>query len=104
MPRLTDKPFVVNHVAPLLNEESFAATLEARPRAVSMALGEPLARVDRVHEASVLFVQQVHTVDQARAVAEAGVDAIIAQGSEAGGKLRRRRPVRPASPGGRRRR
>ena len=28
---LTDRPFAINHVVPLLNEETFAFTLEARP-------------------------------------------------------------------------
>jgi enoyl-[acyl-carrier protein] reductase II len=83
--RLSDGPFIVNHVAPLLDEDAFAATLAARTPVVSMALGDPGYRVEQVHEAGALFIQQVHTVEQARAVAAKGVDAIIAQGSEAGG-------------------
>ncbi len=82
---LTERPFIVNHVVPLLDEDAFAATLEARPRMVSMALGDPGDRVARAHDAGLLVMHQVHTVEQARDVAEAGVDVIVAQGSEAGG-------------------
>ena len=84
---LTDRPFVVNHVVPILDEEAFAATLEARPAGVSFALGDPGADlVDRVHAAGSKAIHQVHTVEQARAAAERGVDVLIAQGSEAGGQ------------------
>lgn len=83
--RLTDKPFAVNHTARPFNEEAFVLALEARPRLVSFALGDPGDLVGRAHDAGVLFMQQVHTVGQANRVAEKGVDVIIAQGSDAGG-------------------
>ena len=83
---LTERPFAVNHVVPLLNEEAFAATLEAKPAVVSLALGDPGHLVERVHAVGAKVVHQVHTVGQARLVAELGVDVIIAQGSEAGGQ------------------
>jgi enoyl-[acyl-carrier protein] reductase II len=84
---LTDRPFVVNHVVPVLDDEAFAATLEARPAGVSFALGDPGADlVDRVHDAGSKAIHQVHTVKQAREAAAHGVDAVIAQGSEAGGQ------------------
>jgi enoyl-[acyl-carrier protein] reductase II len=37
---LTDRPFVVNHVVPTLDEDAFQSTLEARPAAVSFALAK----------------------------------------------------------------
>jgi enoyl-[acyl-carrier protein] reductase II len=83
---LTDRPFVVNHVVPLLDEDAFAATLDARPAAVSFALGDPAGLVDRVHTAGSKVIHQVHTVRQARQAAGRGVDVLIAQGSEAGGQ------------------
>lgn len=83
--RLTDRPFVVNHVIPQLDEEALEATLEARPAAVSFALSDPGELVERVHAVGAKAIQQVHTVGQAREAAERGVDVIIAQGSEAGG-------------------
>jgi enoyl-[acyl-carrier protein] reductase II len=83
---LTDRPFAVNHVVPILDEEAFEATLEARPAVVSMALGDPGELVERAHAAGAKVIHQVHTVEQAHRVASLGVDAVIAQGSEAGGQ------------------
>jgi len=82
---LTGRPFIVNHTLRPFDEESFAACLEACPPIVSIALGDPGELVRRAHDAGARFVQQVHGVEQARQAAERGVDAIIAQGSEAGG-------------------
>jgi nitronate monooxygenase/enoyl-[acyl-carrier protein] reductase II len=83
---LTERPFAVNHVVPLLDEDAFEATLEAQPAVVSMALGDPGDLVERAHAAGAKVIHQVHTVGQACRVAKLGVDAIIAQGSEAGGQ------------------
>lgn len=83
---LTDRPFVVNHVVPQLDEAAFAATLEARPAAISFALGEPGELVARAHAAGAKVLHQVHTREQALAAADLGVDVFIAQGSEAGGQ------------------
>jgi enoyl-[acyl-carrier protein] reductase II len=82
----TERPFVVNHVVPLLDEDAFEVTLEARPAAVSFALGDPGGLVDRVHSVGAKAIHQVHTVGQAREAAQRGVDVLIAQGSEAGGQ------------------
>jgi enoyl-[acyl-carrier protein] reductase II len=83
---LTSKPFAVNHVVPLLDEDAFEVTLEAQPAVISLALGDPSGLVERAHAAGAKVIHQVHTVEQARQVAELGVDVIIAQGSEAGGQ------------------
>jgi enoyl-[acyl-carrier protein] reductase II len=83
---LTERPFAVNHVVPVLDEGAFEATLEARPAAVSFALGDPGDLVDRAHGAGARVIHQVHTVGQAREAAERGVDVVVAQGSEAGGQ------------------
>lgn len=82
---LTDQPFAVNHTIRPFDEEVFALTLKARPRLVSFALGDPGDLVKRAHDAGIIFMQQIHTVEQARQAVESGVDVIIAQGSEAGG-------------------
>jgi enoyl-[acyl-carrier protein] reductase II len=83
---LINRPFAVNHVVPLLDEDAFALTLEARPAVISLALGDPGDLVDRAHATGAKVIHQVHTVGQARQAAERGVDVIIAQGSEAGGQ------------------
>jgi nitronate monooxygenase/enoyl-[acyl-carrier protein] reductase II len=83
----TERPYVVNFTQPWLQRspESFDIALEARPTAISLALGDPGEFVERAHGAGILFIQQVHTVEQARQMAARGVDVIIAQGTEAGG-------------------
>ncbi len=83
---LTDRPFAINYSLPRgVDEESFAITLEEKPRVVSFTLGEPRDLVQRAHDADILVMHQVGTVEQARRAVEEGVDVIIAQGSEAGG-------------------
>lgn len=83
---LTERPFVVNHVVPNLDEDAFAATLEARPAAVSFALGDPGELVARAREAGLKVIHQVHTLGQALDAADLGIDVFVAQGSEAGGQ------------------
>ena len=82
---LTDRPFAVNFTARPFAEELFAAALARKPAVISYALGDPGDLVERAHDAGAIFVQQVHTVEQAHTAAEHEVDVIIAQGGEAGG-------------------
>jgi enoyl-[acyl-carrier protein] reductase II len=82
---LTDRPFVVNHTLRPLSREAWDATLAEAPPAVSLALGHRPDLVADAHDAGALFIQQMHTVEQAERAAAAGVDVIIAQGTEAGG-------------------
>jgi enoyl-[acyl-carrier protein] reductase II len=82
---LTSRPFAVNHLLLTLNGEAFSMTLQARPRVISLAGGDPGDLVKRAHDAGILVIHQVHTVPQACQAAERGVDVIVAQGSEAGG-------------------
>jgi len=81
----TSRPFAVNFLVSALNEDTFAAALEARPAVISFALGDPGDLVRRAHAAGALVVHQVHSVAQAIQAAERGVDVLIAQGGEAGG-------------------
>lgn len=82
---LTDRPFAVNHVLRLFDEETFRLTLNARPAVAWFALGEPGELVARAHDAGVLVIHQVHSVDQALRAVEQRVDVVVAQGAEAGG-------------------
>src|SRR5262245_15536007 len=80
---LTDRPFAVNHSVPFLDDEAFEFTLRAQPAVVSLSVGDPGALVERAHAVGSQVIHQVTTVEQAKQAAERGVDAIIAQGSEA---------------------
>ena len=71
---------------PDLVDAAFEVILEERVPVWSLGLGDPgAARVRRCHERGVKVVAMVATVEDARAVAAAGVDAVVAQGGEAGG-------------------
>ncbi len=71
--------------------------LEERVPVFSVGLGNPpKSVVERFHAQGAKVIAMVCTVDDARAVAESGVDAIIAQGYEAGGH--RSTWVKPPTP------
>jgi enoyl-[acyl-carrier protein] reductase II len=84
---LTNHPFAINFtLSPSLpSEEAFGLALEAQPRLISLALGDPGDYVKRAHDAGILVMHQVTTRRQAEQAAGRGVDVIVAQGSEAGG-------------------
>ncbi len=82
---LTSRPFAVNFASPFVDDDAFALTLATRPAVIVFAVGDAGEYAVRAKEAGIRVVQQVHTVEQARAAAERGVDAIIAQGGDAGG-------------------
>jgi enoyl-[acyl-carrier protein] reductase II len=82
---LTNRHYAINQIPQMLDAEAFRWTLEARPRVISFALGDPGDLIKQVHDVGSLVMLQVTTVAQAVAAAERGVDAIIAQGGEAGG-------------------
>ena len=83
---LTVRPYAVNHVVNQLDPDAFALTLEAKPSVISFAIGHPPPDlIDAAHAAGAFVMQQVHTAAGARRAAAAGVDIIVAQGSEAGG-------------------
>jgi NAD(P)H-dependent flavin oxidoreductase YrpB (nitropropane dioxygenase family) len=84
---LTSKPFSVNlwvfmvQAAPAF----FDVCVEERVPSVTFSFGDAAPYVGRAHDAGLLVLQQVQTVAGAKQAAAAGVDAIIAQGGEAGG-------------------
>jgi nitronate monooxygenase len=61
------------------------AALAAGARVVSTALGDPGEIVELARPAGVPVLAAVTTLDEAQACVAAGVDAIVAQGAEAGG-------------------
>jgi len=59
--------------------------LAARPRMVSFSFGDPTAYIGRFREAGILVASQVQNRKSAIVALEAGVDILVAQGTEAGG-------------------
>jgi nitronate monooxygenase len=65
---------------------AFEVILQERAPVFTAAVGEPSAEmVGRCHEHGIKVIAMVNTARQARVVEGVGVDAIVAQGSEAGG-------------------
>lgn len=66
-------------------DEQLGLVLAAGVPVVSFAMGDPGDRVARVQAAGAVAVGTATTVDEAERLAARGVDAIVAQGAEAGG-------------------
>lgn len=96
---LTDRPFGVNFIIAedpsadieedreLIRDEIRAAAGEG-VAAVVLFWGDPAPYVEEAHRNGVKVLIQVGSVEEAEAAAAAGVDAVIAQGVEAGGHVR----------------
>jgi nitronate monooxygenase len=65
--------------------EILDAVLEARPAAVGISAGDPAPYAGRVRAAGIPLLVQVSSAEAARAAADAGVDFVVAQGTDAGG-------------------
>jgi nitronate monooxygenase len=83
--RLTGRPVAVNLVLPLLRSGDVEAAAEADVIVTFWGQPRRLARSTWVH--------QCGSVEEAKAAAAAGADAVIAQGVEAGGHVRGTTPV-----------
>lgn len=89
---LTNKPFGVNVLLsgpdlPFPIEAVVEVCLEERVPVLSTFWGDPAPFVARAHSAAVKVIHQVGSVADARQAVQAGVDAIVAQGVEAGGHI-----------------
>ena len=65
--------------------ELFDAALDVRPFLLALSFGSPAPYVERGHAAGILVATQVNSVAAAREAETAGVDVVVAQGTEAGG-------------------
>jgi nitronate monooxygenase len=83
----TAKPFAVNLVLEWDPAERLAIALEEGVRIISFFWGDPAPWVDQIHAAGGLVLHTVANAEEARRAADAGVDAVVAQGWEAGGHV-----------------
>jgi nitronate monooxygenase len=72
--------------------------LEYGPDVVALSFGDVRPFISPIHQANAKVIVQVHDVDQALYALDAGADALIVQGAEAGGHSLRRAsmPLFPA--------
>src|SRR5262245_34681158 len=85
---LTNKPFGVNILLPLLQEGQIDTCLDEQVPILVLFWGDPTPYVGEAHRRGTKVFIQVGSVEEAHVAARAGVDAIIAQGIEAGGHVK----------------
>jgi nitronate monooxygenase len=86
--QLTDRPFGVNLILVGIQEDQISTCLAERVPILVFFWGDARPYVEDAHRHDVKVFIQVGSVAEARAAADAGVDAIIAQGAEAGGHVK----------------
>ncbi len=85
--RMTDRPFCVNLVLDFEQDERLEVAVEERAPIVSFSFGLRPELIARARAAGTRVLVQVGSADAARAAADAGADALIVQGVEAGGHI-----------------
>jgi nitronate monooxygenase len=85
---LTDKPFGVNRILAHAQTGQIEVCLDERVPLLVLFWGDPRPYVRDAHARGMKIVIQIGSVAEAVVAAEAGVDAVIAQGLEAGGHVR----------------
>lgn len=87
IPAATEVPFGVGLMIWTLADrpDLFEATVAAQPSLVSMSFGDPGPYVGPLHDAGIAVAAQVNTLADASRAVDAGVDVLVAQGTEAGG-------------------
>jgi NAD(P)H-dependent flavin oxidoreductase YrpB (nitropropane dioxygenase family) len=95
---LTDRPFGINIIiaedpdTDIAEDRAFfCSQIETAAKAGAsgavLSWGDPAPLIEKAHTAGATVLIQVGSVGQARLAADAGVDAVIAQGVEAGGHV-----------------
>ena len=86
--KLTDKPFGVNIMLMAPNkEEVLQVILEEKPVFVTLGAGNPVPFIKPLQEAGIKVLPLIPNAKLAKRVADAGADAIIVEGQEAGGHI-----------------
>jgi NAD(P)H-dependent flavin oxidoreductase YrpB (nitropropane dioxygenase family) len=82
---MTRKPLAVNFVLHVVPRERVLAVLDEGVEAVATGWGDPAWVVAEAHTRGAAVLHRVTTAAEARAATAAGVDVLVAQGSDAGG-------------------
>jgi NAD(P)H-dependent flavin oxidoreductase YrpB (nitropropane dioxygenase family) len=89
--RRTTAPFGMNLLLFLIGqrvpEAAVDAILESGVRVFSTAWGDPAPYVERAHRAGAVVMHMVAAAEEARRAVDAGVDVVVAQGTEGGGHV-----------------
>lgn len=86
--RLTDRPFGVNVMLMSPNaDEVIDLIIEEKPAGITTGAGNPAKYMDKLKEAGIKVIPVVPTVALAQRMEKLGADAVIAEGTEAGGHI-----------------
>ncbi|MFC1886266.1 NAD(P)H-dependent flavin oxidoreductase [Thermodesulfobacteriota bacterium] len=86
--KITDKPVGVNIPVYRPNaEEALEVSIEMGVKTLTTSAGSPFKLIDRIKGAGMKVIHKVSSVRMALKAQEAGVDAVIATGYEAGGHI-----------------
>jgi NAD(P)H-dependent flavin oxidoreductase YrpB (nitropropane dioxygenase family) len=88
---LTTKPLAANLLVPFLRPGIVEAAVQAPIQVLTFFWGDPREHCESIrlaHSSAIKVLWQCGTAEEARWAKEAGADAIIAQGFEAGGHVR----------------
>jgi len=84
---LTSRPVGINLVLEWDQTERLEAALGAGAKIVSVTWGDPAPAIEAAHQAGAVVLVTVGSAEEARRVAAAGADAVVAQGWESGGHV-----------------
>ena len=85
---LTDKPFGVNLMLMAPNkDELLDIIIEEKPAFVTLGAGNPVPYIKPLQEAGIKAIPVVPSLKLAKRIEEAGADAMIVEGMEAGGHI-----------------
>jgi NAD(P)H-dependent flavin oxidoreductase YrpB (nitropropane dioxygenase family) len=90
MTSLTRRSYGANFVLDFPIDERLGIALDHGVQAISFFWGDGTHHLGRVRAAGAAAIQVIGSVDDAKRAADAGFDAIVAQGCEAGGHVRGR--------------
>jgi NAD(P)H-dependent flavin oxidoreductase YrpB (nitropropane dioxygenase family) len=85
---LVSRPFGANIILPMSDGSDIEACFEARVAVLILFWGDAQPFVGDAHKRDMFVVSQVGSAEEAVAAADAGVDAVIVQGTEAGGHVK----------------
>jgi nitronate monooxygenase len=90
-------PDALPELGPAFDDTRLALLFDIRPAVVSFHFGVPRPQaITALKDAGIILISTATTVTEAQALEAAGIDAIIAQGWEAGGHRGSHQPTAPA--------
>lgn len=90
---LTRRAFGANIILPMMQPGQIETCYDERVPLMVLFWGDPEPYVRDAHKRDMLVVAQCGDVEEAVVAAEAGVDGVIVQGTEAGGHVKATRPL-----------